>query len=300
MIRSYAFRGGSYVFTHDVAAVLLACRGTTRVWESRRYQHQGRFALGDWQPWRDAVREVLAEGPATREQIGAHIARMPGLRDLGVGATGFGSDSLYKPLFWWGDICFGPSRDGQATFRLLDGDPRWPGLPSVEDAGPRAIELYLGGYGPATRDNLEYWLGSGLSVPRRRLATWLAGLGDVVSVVEVDGMEAYVLTAELEDLRAAEPSDVVRLLPGFDPWVFGPGTTDTRLLAPERRALATKGLNLAIRGGAVSGTWRARGTQLDVSWFAEAGPAPTSALDDEAQRLGQLCGQELSLTISPS
>jgi Winged helix DNA-binding domain len=300
VIRSYAFRGGSYVFTPEVASVLLACRTTTRVWETRRYQQQGHFTLDDWQPWRDAVREVLSNGPAARDEIGKHIARTSALRHLAEGATGFGSDSLYKPLFWWGDICFGPSRGGQATFRLLDGDPRWPGLPDVDTAGRRSVALYLGSYGPATLDNLEYWLSDGLSVPRRRLGEWLAELGDTITSVSVDGVSAYALTSDLDRLSDAEPSHAVRLLPGYDPWILGPGTADTRLLDPKRRAMATKGANLLIRGGRVSGTWRVRGNDVAVSWFDEAGPVPTPALEAEVERIAHFRGQELNLTLAAS
>jgi hypothetical protein len=234
----------------------------------------------------------------TRDEIRSHITRLPKLRDLEAGATGFGSDSLYKPLFWWGDIRFGPDRDGQTTFRLLDGDPRWPGLPAVDAAGPRAIELYLGGYGPGTLDNLLYWLNDGLSVPRRRLLAWVAELGDRVTTVNVDGVDALALTADLDELSAVEPSDAVRFLPGYDPWVLNPGTSDQRLLASERRALATNGKNLVIKGGVVSGTWRVRAGELKVSWFAEAGPVPTSVLEVEEKRLARLGGRELTVTVS--
>ena len=91
-----------------------------------------------------------------------------------------------------------------------------------------------------------------------------------------------------------------RLVPGFDPWVFGPGTSDTRLIAPERRALATKGSNLVIRGGIVTGTWRIRGSDLAVSWFDESGPAPAAELEHEAQRLSHLQGQKLQLSPTRS
>lgn len=291
VIRSYAFRGGSHVFTPEVAAVLLACRTTTRVWETSRYQQQGRFALDDWQPLRYAVRELLGEGPATRAELRAHLVKSPTLRHLATGATGAGADALYKPLHWWGDICFGHTKAGQTTFRLLSNDPAWPGLPAVGEAGRRAIELYLRSYGPATLANLAYWLTEGLSVPRRRLMTWIADLGGAVTTVSVAGVQGYVLTEDLDGLGSAEPTDVVRLLPGFDPWLFGPGTADQRLLAPARRALATKGSNLVIRGGVVSGTWRARGTDIEVAWFDELGPEPTAALEREAERLATVLGR---------
>lgn len=297
LIRSYAFRGGSYVLSPDIAAVLLACRTASRVWETPRYQQQGHFAIADWQPLREAVHEALAAGPATREEISARLARVPALRHLSAAALGTGSDSLYKPLHWWGDMCFGPSRDGQATFRILNGDPRWPGLPGIDDAGPHAVALYLGSYGPATPANLEYWLTEGLSVPRRRLASWIDGLGETLTSVSVDGVASYALTADLAELDAAEPSEAVRLLPGFDPWVFAPGTADTRLLAPARRTLATRGAQLAIKGGVVSGTWRLHRDEVVVTWFGEAGPPPPAALERETERLGRIRARHLSLTL---
>jgi hypothetical protein len=251
--------------------------------------------LRDWQPLREVVQEVPSAGPATRQEIGAHLAGIPTLRHLAVGALGVGADSLYKPLFWWGDICFGPNRAGQSTMRLLADNPGWPGLPEVDLAGPRAVALYLGSYGPATQDNLRYWLTEGLSVPRRRLEAWIADLGDAVTAVTVDGVDAYALTKDLDQLSAAEPCDAVRLLPGFDPWVFGPGTGDTRLLAPTRRTLATKGTNLVIRGGVVSGTWRVHRDEVEVSWFDARGPAPRPALEREAQRLADLRGHRLGV-----
>ncbi len=299
VIRSYAFRGGSYVFTADIAAVLLSVRTLTRVWETSRWQRQGGFALEDWEPLRDAVREGLGEGPMTREEIAIHLGRIPGLRHLCPAAAGAGADSLYKPLHWWGDICFGPVREGRTTFRLLGADVNSsrPRREDVDDAGRRAVLFYLGSYGAATKDNLLYWLTEGLGAPRRRLLGWVADLADEVSEVTVDGASAYVLTTDLEELSASEPTDVVRLLPGFDPWVMGPGTADARIITPARRSLASRGANLVIRGGVVTGTWRVKGHEVTVSWFDEAGPASAVALQSEVRRLAAVRGQELTLTL---
>lgn len=301
LIRSYAFRGGSYVFTPDVAAVLLTVRTTTQVHLTARYQQQGGFAIEDWEPLRHAVREALAPGPLTRAEIADRLAAIPGLRHLApAAATGAGSDALYKPLHWWGDICFGPTRDGQSTFRLLDGDPRWPGSPDLDDAGRQAILHYLKAYAPATWPNLHYWLGEGLSVPRRRLLGWLDDLGGDVTLVTVDGLDAYVLTADLDAMSSAQPTDVVRLLPAFDPWVNGPGTADPRVIAPARRGLASRGSNLMVRAGVVTGTWRLRGRTIVVSWFEEAGPPPREPIEAEVQRLAAVRGEELGMAWEPA
>lgn len=293
----YAFRGGAYVMAHDDAAAVLTARTATRVWESARYQRQGGFAVDDWAPVRDAVLTALADGPRTRHEIADHLARVPALRHLAeAAASGAGADSLYKPLHWWGDICFGPPRDGRTTFRVLRGDARWPGPPDLDTAGRHALVRYLTAYAPATLDNVLSWLADGLSVPRRRVLAWLDDVGEVTTVRAGD-VDAYVLTADADGLGTAEPSDAVRLVPGFDPWVLGPGTADARVVPPVRRALASKGSNLVVRGGVVAGTWRVTGDVVAVSWFREAGRAPTAALADEVARLADLRGDALGLEV---
>lgn len=298
VIRSYALRGAATVFTPGTGALLLAVRTTTRVWTTARYQQQGGFAVADWQPLRAAVRELLAGGPATRAEIGAHLARSRATRELATAAaTGAGADSLLKPLHWWGDICFGPVRGQQATFRLLADDAGWPGPLDVDEAGPLAVERYLAASGAASRESLHSWFTEGLSVPRQRLEAWIAALDDVVVRVEVGGRPAYALAEDLDALTAAEPCDVVRLLPAFDPWVLVPGTGEATLVAPGRRGLVSRGADLVTRGGVVTGTWRSvRGT-VAVSWFDEAGEAPTDDLAAEVRLLGELRGQELGLAL---
>ncbi len=122
-----------------------------------------------------------------------------------------------KPLTWQGDISLGPPREGVPTLQRLEGNPRWRGVPDLDDAGPRAATAYVGTYGPATLDHLHYWLGEGLSAGRRRITTWFSELGDRLVAVDVEGLAtAYV---RREALEASVPSQGVRLLPGHDQWV---------------------------------------------------------------------------------
>lgn len=292
VIRSYALRGGSYFFTPQTGANLLSVRTTTKGWESARFQRQGAFVIDDWQPFREAVHEACADGPRTRAEISAHVLKNPAFRGLETGLGGAGSDSLYKPLHWWGDICFGPPRDGIATFRWLDDDPAWPGLPDVDVAGPRAIADYVHSYGPVTGDNLHYWLSDGLSVPKARVRQWLAALGDDLVEVDVEFagsgggtsvVAAYVLASDLDDIRASVPQESVLLLPGVDPWVMGPGTADTRIISAHPRALATRGSNMIVHNGVITGTWRFDGDEIRTQWFEEAGPVPQALLDEQVR-----------------
>ena len=302
LVRSYAWRGGSYVMTHATAAVALAVRRTSRVWESARYQKQGRFELEDWAPWREAVREALAAGPATRAEIWEHARRDPALRRLEQGASGAGSDSLFKPLHWWGDICFGPERDGVSTFRLLD-EPAWGGTMEPEDAGPQAVLDHLAAYGPSTEANLRYWLTEGLSAPWNRVEEWVGRLGDQVVRVELDGEQALARALDLEDMLSAPADDEsLALVPAFDPWVNGPGTAEERIVPPARRALVSRGSSLVLRAGVVVGTWKVRAKRLEVELFVEAFggavPSHVPGLEEATRRVAAVLGRELEPSLA--
>ena len=174
-------------------------------------------------------------------------------------------------------MSFGPPRDGRATFQRLDRNPRWAGVPDLDEAGMRAVEAYFRAYGPATPDHVRYWLGEGLGVPRKRIQSWIAGFGDRLAAVDIDGESAYVLREDLEELAATPATTAVRLLPGYDQWVLGPGTADAHVVPPARRTLVSRQANIVIVGGVVSGTWSLTDDQVVVAWFAEAVPTPAGS-----------------------
>lgn len=306
LVSAYSFRGGAFVCTPEHAADILAVRTATRAWETARFQQQGGYELDDWELFRAAMRDLLADGPATRSEIGAHLAGTMGLEHLAASAEkGWGADALVKPLHWFRDICLGPKRDEQTTYQLATSMPSAPvggALPDPElDAvGRRAVESYLGAYGPVTALNLDFWFVQGIGAPKRRLRGWLDDLGDAVTTVRVwDGaggeVEAWVRTADLDEIRSAGPTDVVRLLPAFDPWTYGPGSKDTRVLPAQRRSLGTNGAPFVVRGGVVAGTWRLRDDRVSVTWFDDEPPAPTDEMAVEVGRLGRAAGKELVL-----
>jgi Winged helix DNA-binding domain len=296
IIKTFAFRGATHLLTPEDGGAYLALRGASRMWELPSWQSYYNLTPADWPLLREAVREALAGGPLTRDELGAAVTARARFRHLGF-AFGEGSGTLLKPLGWQGDMSFGPPRDGHATFQLLDGNPRWAGVPDLDEAGPHAAEAYFRTYGPATPDHLHYWLGEGLGAGRRRIRSWLAGLGDRLAEVEIDGQPAHLLREDLEELAATPPTTAVRLLPGYDQWVLGPGTADRHVVPPARRQLVSRQANLVIAGGVVSGTWSRTDDQIVTTWFAEAGPPPQDALADEVARLATILGRPLQPTV---
>jgi len=297
LIKTFAFRGATQLMRPEEAGVYLALRAAGRQWELPSWQSFYRLKPADWPMLRQVVRDALADGPLTVEELGRAIVARPKFRHLSF-AFPDNAWTLLKPLAWQGDMSFGPSRDSpRSTFQRLDDNPRWAGIPELQDAGMRAVEAYFRAYGPATHDHLQYWLGSGLSAGRKRIQAWIDGFGERLASVDIDGEPAYILREDLQQLAATPPTNALRLLPGYDQWVIGPGTSDFHIVSPERRALVSRQASLVILGGVVSGTWSLSEDHLAVAWFAESGKPPRQAIAEEVARLAGILDRPVQPSI---
>lgn len=291
VIKAFAFRGAVHYLSPEDGGTYLALRCAGRQWELKSWVDFYRLSPADWLDFRAAVREALTSGSLTVGELGQALVAHRAYRHLQP-VFDEGAGTLIKPLTWQGDMSLGRARDGQLTLQRLDNNPRWGGIPDLDEAGPRAITAYFATYGPAPLDNLHHWLGNGLSAGRKRLTTWLAQLGDQLVAVDVDGTEAYALREDVDSLLGTDPSEVVRFLPGHDQWLMGPGTNDPHVTPPQLRDLMTRKANPIILGGVVCGTWARTGDELTVTWLADR-PRPDRDLAQEAGRLGDFLGRDL-------
>ena len=161
----------------------------------------------------------------------------------------------------------------------------------------RAVAAYFRAYGPTTPDHVRYWLGGGLGAGRKRIQSWIAGFGDRLAAVEVNGESAYVLREDLEELVATPPTTAVRLLPGYDQWVLGPGTADAHVVSPARRTLVSRQANIVIVAGVVSGTWSLTDDKVVARLVRRRGMPPREALAEEVGRLATILDRPLQSTV---
>jgi hypothetical protein len=297
VFETYAFRGAKHLLTPEDGGAYLALRASGRQWELPSWQEAYGLTPADWPLFRETVREAVAEEPLTRRDLSVAVGRRRRFRDAAAGLCS-NSDALLKSLMWQGDLCFGPVREGEATVQGLDRIARWAGLPSVAEAGPKAVEAYVRSYGPTTAAAVHYHLGAGLSAARKALRGWLEDLSGRLVAVEVDGEDLLVSIDDADELASTTVSPTVRLLPAADPWVMGPGTADPHVVPPARRQLVTHGANLALAGGVVAGTWTRKAGTLTVAWFGEADPPDLDLLRAEAARLAPVVGTELALEVT--
>jgi hypothetical protein len=301
LIKTWAMRGTLHLLTPEEGGAFLSLMASGRSWERPSWQRYFGMTPDVMECLRAVVREALDGGPLTREELIGAVIAQPGMGHVGEGLrSGWGT--LLKPLAWQGDLCFGPSQGSRVTFmRPESASSRWASVPDAEEAAPAAIVAYVGAYGPTTAEAFGNWLAAGWS-KKRHLRVWFQALGDRLAEVDVDGDRAYVLAEDVDGLIAPRPTTVVRLLPGFDQYVLGPGTADGHVVAAARRSAVSKQSGwiapVVVAGGTVSGTWELDGDRVLVAWFKEAGKPPRDALDQEVGRLSGILDRELRVAVS--
>jgi hypothetical protein len=301
LVKTWAMRGTLHLLTPEEAGAFLSLLASGRSWERPSWQRYFKITPKQIETLRVAMAEILGEGPLTREELVAAITARRGLEHVGEELrSGWGT--LLKPLAWQGALCFGPSQGNRVTFMLPEAaSSRWRPVPPPDEAAPIAMSAYLRAYGPTTADAFGNWLAGGY-FGKRQLRAWFEALDDRLADVEVDGERMVVLAEDVDELGATPPTSAVRLLPGFDQYVLGPGTGDAHVVPASRRAAVSRQAGwispVVVSGGVVAGTWEIDGDDVRISWFPESGQAPGRRVEAEVARLAEILGRDLRPALS--
>ena len=301
LIKTWAMRGALHLLAPEEGGAYLSLIAAGRPWARPSWQRYFGMTTKMMDILRRAVRDALDGTVLTREELVTAVIARRGLGHIGE-ALRSGWGTLLKPLAWQGDLCFGPTRGTRATFMRPEvASSRWAGVPDPAEAAPVAIVSYFRAYGPATIDAFGHWLAGGW-FGKRQLRTWFDALGDRMVQVDVDGERAYVLAEDLDELASARPTRAVRLVPGFDQYVLGPGTADRHVVPARRRAAVSRQSGwispVVVSGGVVFGTWELERDQVRIAWFKGAGRPPRNALEAEVARLSSILDRDLRAAMS--
>ena len=299
LIKTWSVRATLHLLTPQEGGRYLSLMASTEWWHRPIWVRSFKVTPEQMDELRGIVRKLLGKNALTREELITEITQQRGFEHLGP-AMRSGWGTIFKPLAWQGDICFGPSQGNRVTFMTPEtASPHWAGVPSAEEAWPLAVLDYLGAYGPATIDHFSAWLFRG-TISKRTLRTWFSELesaGKTVAV-DVEGQPMYARAEDVDDLASTKESNQLRLLGGFDQWVLGPGTDDGRVVPAKRRSAVSKTAGwiapVVIVGGVVNGTWEMKGEEVMVSWFKEAGKPPARQIAAEVKRLGEILDRKLT------
>jgi Winged helix DNA-binding domain len=300
LVKTWAMRGTLHLLTPETGGSFLALMAAGRSWERPSWVKYFGMTPAQMERLREVVRDAIADRPLTREELIVAVGRKRGFKNIAEGLrSGWGT--LLKPIAWQGDLVFGPSAGTRVTFTTPQAaSARWTGLPEPDEAAPIAIRAYLGAYGPATVETFSDWVSGGW-FSKKRMRSWFADLGDALTEVDVDGERAFILAEHADELAATRPASAVRLLPGFDQYVLGPGTKDGHVTPAARRGDVSRTAGwispVVVAGGVVCGTWELDGTVVRIGWFKEAGRVPRTAIGDEVDRLSDIIGTDLSANV---
>lgn len=290
------------LWTHRTLVKVWAARGTLYLLPSAE--------LGTWlsalkapaeDPFTEAVGRALDGRVLTREELARKVEQATGSAEFGEYVR-FSWGSYLKAASFRGLLCFAPG-DGRLV-RFTSPQTWVPG--GIERSDPqdalRAItRRFLAAYAPARPEELtRWWVGPPLP---RRGREMIAALGDEAVEVDVDGQRAWVLAADLPALLAAEPSNVARLLPAFDPWVIG-AARQAPLLQPAHvsRVYRPQGWvsPVLLVNGQVAGVWKhtRRGSRVmvEIEPFGRLPAWARKQLKAETERLAEFLGHELAVT----
>ncbi|WP_225821734.1 winged helix DNA-binding domain-containing protein [Streptomyces naphthomycinicus] len=310
LVKTWAMRGTLHLLpAGELPWYVAALRHDDRLLGERLLAQQG-ITPRDVRLVLEALPEALGEEALTREELADRLGAVThdeGLRDKVRSGWGV----LLKPAARRGLLCFGPQRGRNVTFRA----PRyWLGAPGAPPGAPepsgaarsredaeaaapdralgRVLERYLRAYGPAAPDDFARWWGTG--TPEVRAA--LRALGEAVRATSIEGHRAWALREDLETLARPAPdgTPVVRLLPGFDPYVVGL-TRQLASLLPDP-ALRSKVSRTAgwispvlVVDGMIGGVWTtrrlARRTEVEVEAFVPLRPGLRRRVAAEAEAL---------------
>lgn len=194
---------------------------------------------------------LAARGALTRAELADALA------PHGIPTAGQAMPHLLYYAAFQAHICFGPDRDGEPTYVLLD---QWLNERFGQQVTLNHLALmYLISYGPARPEDFASWSGVPLSSAR---ASWRVLANDLIEV-EHEGRPTWIAKARacwLDDLDSrGGHSPQVNLIPAYDPYLLGYQNREL-VVAPEyaRRVHPGGGVfhNVLLVDGRAMGTWR--------------------------------------------
>jgi Winged helix DNA-binding domain len=241
----------------------------------------------------DVIADSLDDEPRTRRELGAAVKARLGKRMAKNLEGGWGS--FLKPAARRGILCFGPSQGQNVTFVRPDvwlSD--WREF-DQDTARQELVRRFLTAYGPASRDEFAEWSGGGHVRGMHRV--W----GEIVHELAEVEPKRFVLARDVEALERAKPSRVVRLLPGFDPFLLPKQVRPYLVRTREDydRIYRPQGwiTPVVLQGGRALALWpwkrRGKKLQIDVEPL-DGAPAPP-AVNHEATALARYLGAEVEL-----
>jgi hypothetical protein len=292
-------RGTLHLVAADDLRWLLSLLGPVFVRKSQRRYAQLGLSEQICATAMTAIRDILSEHwPLPRAELASRLA------SRGIPTAGQAAYHLLRRAALEGVICYGPDRDGQETFVLIED---WVDAgPEVEEDAARGelARRYLAAYGPAGPEDFAAWLG----LPLHEARAAFDAIADQLREVEADGLSLRMLESHAAWLDDPDVSGSgVQLLPAFDTLLLG--YRDRELIVPPpyaKRVNAGGGLirPTVLVDGHVAGTWKIERDKdslaILVEPFEPFDAVVMPALENEVEDVARFLEQDAQLRVENS
>ncbi|MFL5709015.1 MAG: winged helix DNA-binding domain-containing protein [Chloroflexota bacterium] len=308
LVKAWSFRGTLHLLTPDDLADFVVAAATRERWHDEPWLRFLGITEGEAERLIRVVGDDLSDEPMTRADLADAVAARMSDPTLATRLrTGWGS-YLGAPA-QRGELIFGPNAGRNVTFvhpsRWLDRPIALAERPDAGepiDAFARMIGRFLAAFPGSGRDMIKRWWGAhraGL------VSDALERVPVSLSVVDVDGVRAFLRTSDLTALERQKPFRGVRLLPGFDPFINElPRRVESILpVAHHDDVYRTAGwvTPLVLVDGRIGGTWElsaGRRPLVQVVRWGSWARAARSELDAEVDRLAAFLDKPLAVEVT--
>jgi hypothetical protein len=209
LVKTWAMRGTLHLLPAAEWALWSVALATRESWRRPAWLRNFETTESEMEALIDAVAGALDTEPRTKEELAAVVG--PAHRERVLSGWG----SFLKPVAFRGLLCFGPNRGRNVTFVHPDA---WLGPTERLDQDEALREVarrYVRTYGPASPEHFADWWGVRGAAIRHVFQSL------ELDEVAVDGITAWAIPGQAEEIARQEPARGTLLLGGFDPLVVG-------------------------------------------------------------------------------
>ena len=246
IVRAWALRGTIHLVAAEDVRWLATLTGPRAASKSARACRQAGLTDADLRKAFTLLEKGLRqEGELTRQQIGSIW------ESAGVATDNQRGYLMLSRAGHEGRICFGPMKDKQQTFVLLNEWVRKEAAFTREESLTELATRYFTSHGPATVDDFAWWCGCTLTDVRRAIGRIMPRL----SSTNAAGRD-YLYVAKRGPIL---PKRTVYLLPGFDEYMLGYTDRSFLIAAAHRHHIYPANAvypGVIISDGRIKGIWR--------------------------------------------
>jgi hypothetical protein len=265
---------------------------------------KGRLIISELEPIQEQILKVLNEaGALTAEELTNYIPELKTKVQTSYGDMSLGQWNLRQMSQSTILVPVEPKGSWNSNLHRYVSFQKW--LPSVNlqalsehDAKERVICNYLSGFGPATIDDIAWWIG----ITKREIKQILEE-SNKIDRIEIHGLEGsfIILKSDLEHLQTfTAEEDTVHLLPRFDPYIMGYKNRQRLILKEHEKKIysPTRGevSPSILLNGQIVGTWNYKVEKgksgITLSFFEKIDNAFLDLIEKEAERLAYFLNGE--------